>query len=257
MRKLQPYEKRLINTGWLRPGDDVSAEVIRRYQGFHGLLIDGDAGPVTQAHLGMRRICALPDKLPMREAVQFPQKDVTWHPAEPVRPFNHTQTVQIFKWGFSRWAQVCGIRPKYEPNAQRANVLARVGNIDGPAGTLAWSELANWPRTNQRYDDSEQWYYSGWLSNPPAAAIELGAVVVHELGHALGIPHLGNGNVMQPMYQWGLRTPQDDDIRQARARYGRPATQPEPPPAPPKPEPPPADACIQAILDLLEALARR
>ena len=67
----------------------------------------------------------------------------------------------------------------------------------------------------------------------PGDQYDLRSLMLHELGHALGLDHSGPGNVMQPFLDTGemVRTLTGDDLAGMRALYGEPGT-PEPEPTP-------------------------
>lgn len=128
---------------------------------------------------------------------------------------------------WNNWAEVCGLRFEYaEPNDPRGvHVPLDVGRIDGPNGVLAQAYLADGTERpkNQLADSAERWAVS---ANAPSDRVDLVAVLCHESGHSLGIEHLSPGALMQPTYQPGLRTPQQEDIQQAQLRYGKPKPKP-------------------------------
>ncbi|NIQ12984.1 MAG: matrixin family metalloprotease, partial [Candidatus Dadabacteria bacterium] len=89
----------------------------------------------------------------------------------------------------------------------------------------------------QKYDTTENWVV---LNHPPSNRIDIVRVACHEIGHVIGIPHIGAGNLMAPHYSQQIRDPQAGDISEAVSRYGRPLPTPEPEPTPdPTPEPGP------------------
>jgi hypothetical protein len=51
------------------------------------------------------------------------------------------------------------------------------------------------------------------------------SVICHELGHALGLPHLNAGNLMAPYYDPDVTAPQKGDIEEIVKLYGK-RTQP-------------------------------
>lgn len=180
-------------------------------------------------------ICAVPpDALALAEAgvCKWPGGDVTWavesHPSR--LSFEDARDAYALAWGW--WARVCGLRPRYTTNPRTANVLMGAGRIDGPSGTLAWSELpcGGAAQLRQRYDDAERWVVS---ETPAAGEIDLARVACHEVGHAVGIGHIGPGNLLAPTYSSRVRKPQAGDIEEAVRRYGPPREAPPeaPPPA--------------------------
>jgi predicted Zn-dependent protease len=140
------------------------------------------------------------------------------------------------------WNGVCGINLKMAANRSVAHIVIGRGSIDGPNGTLAWSELpcgftkSQWRQLQQKYDTGEMWTIA---ENPPNGKIDAVRVIAHELGHALGVQHLAMGNLMAPTYSTSIRYPQNGDIVEMLARYGKPVV-PEPPaPVPTVPQPVP------------------
>ncbi|NDC10566.1 MAG: hypothetical protein EBZ75_14750, partial [Oxalobacteraceae bacterium] len=105
---------------------------------------------------------------------------------------------------------------------KQANIYARSGTgkksgLDNKGGTLAWSELpcgvAENVQLDQMFDEAEDWSFNMAV-----------AVICHELGHALGLPHLANGNLMAPYYDPNVTKPQDGDVAEIIKLYGKRTT---------------------------------
>jgi hypothetical protein len=139
------------------------------------------------------------------------------------------------------WNRVCGIRLALVANAGEAHIVVTQGRIDGPMGTLAWSELPcgftpnQWRKLKQQYDTGEMWTIA---ENPPGNKIDAVRVLRHEIGHAIGISHIAAGNLMAPTYSASIRDVQRGDVLEAVSRYGKPAAVPAPVPAPSVPTTP-------------------
>ena len=219
----------LVRTGWLEEGKTVDTDNIDKTiidkQKLHGLLIDGWAGPVTGRSLVAPRICGLPDYLPMVSTEnRFIDHKIKWNLENTFSGAGHDEVKAIFEEAWLAWERVCGILPSYDSNA--AVVRSHFGRIDRRGGTLAYSELAplNGRKfLEQRYDTRELWYLD-FHTPPPSYKIDLLAVATHEDGHALGMPHIGGntGDLMNPMYDPSIRTPQEGDIKMGTDRYGEP-----------------------------------
>ena len=220
---------RLVQWGWIPKednldtyvGDKLSA-VVARYQQFHGLKVDGDLGPVTASQMMVRR-CGVPDQAGSGMC-QWPMKDVTASQRLEFSSLSAADCKRAYQSALDSWNAVCGIRLVLTEDFGRANIFANPGRIDGRSGTLAWSYLpcgANQnSRMEQKYDTGESWTFNF-----------LKGVAAHEIGHALGLSHSSSkSDLMAPIFNGNILTPQAGDIREVVARYGKPTN---PPPVPP------------------------
>lgn len=207
------------------------------YQAFHGLDVDGWAGPQTARSFDAQRICGHPERMEIGEGLgKWPDVNIRWWIDDSTLSGLQIDVATVhaaYEWAWAQWAAVCGIKPQQAASQQQAHVRVRFAAIDGPSKTLAWSELANNQNTakQQQFDNAETWVNS---AAPQRFQIDLGRVACHEIGHVLGIPHISNGNLLQPLYDVNIRTPQRGDISEAQARYGPPVggtTPPTPPPS--------------------------
>lgn len=164
---------------------------------------------------------------------------VRWHISGSAGRLSADDVVAAYGQAWDAWANVCGFRHEYTSNPRTAHMLATFGRIDGTSGTLAWSELPcgssgrGHRQLAQKYD-GENWVVA---DNPPSGTIDLRRVMTHENGHGIGIPHIAQGNLMQPMYDTRIDGPQQGDITEALARYGRPDNVPSVPDSPTVPAP--------------------
>jgi hypothetical protein len=196
------------------------AKAIKEYQKFNGIDPTGVVEPKT-AHRIARARCGLPDfNLTMGgHECRWPMKNITYYHELNLPGLSSTQVSEAFAIAFSQWAEVCDITPTLVSTPNKANIYARSGlgrrnNLDDRGGTLAWSELPCGVTENiqldQMYDEAEAWSFNMAV-----------AVMCHELGHALGLPHLNDGNLMAPYYDPNVTTPQRGDIQEIVKIYGR------------------------------------
>lgn len=136
----------------------------------------------------------------------------------------------FFDAAFQRWSQVGGIHFVYEPHDDGAEapdapgVLGvrgdvRIGGtyLDGPLGTLANSTL---PNGGDVFLDTADTAFFG-LSD--GNHLQLRNVLMHELGHALGLLHIVSSTdelLMEPVLSTLIDGPQLDDIRGIHWHYG-------------------------------------
>jgi len=211
---------------------------VGRFQAHVGLYPSGTLDADTLAELAAPRMCGLPDVMEARDSLcKWPDGDVTYCVVDAFPGLTREQTVAAFDWAMGEVAKVCGVRPRRVDAPRQARIVSRCGRIDGPGKTLAWSELpcGQVAQCQQMYDSGEAWTDKRPI---PAGRTLAFLVVLHELLHALGVPHIGAGNVMAPTYNPDLLTLQAGDVAELVARYPKvqaPAPTPVPVPVPGQP----------------------
>lgn len=196
-------------------------EAVCAYQRFNGIDECGCVDYAT-AHRINRRRCGLPDfglTDPNGAPCKWPMSKITYYHEIKMPGMTEEQVREAYDVAFSQWAEVCNIEPVRADNHERANIYARSGlgkkyHLDNKGGTLAWSELpcgvAENVQLDQMFDEAEPWSFNMAV-----------AVICHELGHALGLPHLNNGNLMAPYYDPNVTAPQKGDIEEIVKLYGK------------------------------------
>ncbi len=133
---------------------------------------------------------------------------------------------------------------------------------DGPWGNLGYAYFplsSNGAGAGDIFLDSdESWTLGG------GAGFSLGRVMLHEIGHALGLDHAAAGSTMYGFYSAGWDALQPDDIAGVRQLYGAaaqvmPPTDPSQFPAVGGPSAVPVPATLPMMLGALTlfGLARR
>lgn len=201
------------------------------YAAFHALGSTKD----VESHTQEPRFCAHPDVMEAKATMcKWPTKNITWSVLATPPGLDQAEVVEAYAQAFQRWAAVCGINPQYQPGNSSAMIVMGTRRIDGSFGVLAESELpcGNVRQCRQWYDTSEQWaIFDG--RGPGGRKIDIRRVAAHELAHALGMDHIGAGNLLAPTYSESIWEPQAGDIREMQNRYGKPSSTEPPPPPPP------------------------
>lgn len=175
-------------------------------------------------------LCGVDDRLGAAGMLcKWPSPDVTWTITGSLPGLASETFRRVCQEAWNAWAEVCGIRPRFVEGP--ANLSIGLQTI-GPGGVLADCELpcgaSMNSRLKMRVDTAEQWVVS---DNPPANRVDLRRVLMHEIGHGIGIPHIGTGNLMAPIYSSKINKPLPGDINEGVTRYGlsNPVTPPQPP----------------------------
>ena len=197
-------------------------KAVKAYQVFNGLTPTGLVGPNT-AHRINRRRCGLPDfniTSADGKPCKWPMKKILYYHEITMPGITDEQAHEAYDIAFAQWSEICDIEPTRTDSAKTANIYARSGTgkskgLDARGGTLGWSELPCDVHENvqldQMFDEAEAWSFNMAV-----------AVICHELGHALGLPHLNNGNLMAPYYDPNITSPQKGDIEEIVKLYGKP-----------------------------------
>lgn len=162
--------------------------------------------------------------------------------------FSEQRCAELFLRAARVWGEVAPL--EFQLVRSGGDIAASPCRIDGPQRTLAWSELPSPSATlvRQCYDLAESWVDSEGAS---ADQIDLLTVMIHELGHALGLDHSDNPeDVLYPSYRGPQRRLGPGDVQRIQELYGRRA------PAPPPGGPPVNPSTICLILRILGGLFR-
>lgn len=206
---------------------------------FYGFLPGEKLEDRVRAYLATPRRCGNADTaMELGRECKWPEKRVSWFVEPDVYKSFEVWSI-AFGPALKSWEDVCGIEFVEAEARSNANIYVTAGRIDVAGMTLAWSHLpcgfSMQDQATQRYDTADR----GGVYRVALSAQE---VIAHEFGHAIGIPHLSRGNLMQPTAAGNIITPKRDDTTEGVARYGPPRGRPAPPPpTTPPPKPPPMD----------------
>lgn len=91
-----------------------------------------------------------------------------------------------------------------------------------PSNVLAWT-LPNYDWTTGQFIETDIWVNSNFQwgeFNGSGFGYDIERILLHEIGHAIGLGHSDFGTIMNPYYQYGTWELTSDDIAGARFLYG-------------------------------------
>jgi hypothetical protein len=236
--------EKLNRYGWTVSSPEALDFVKAAYAVAHGL----SSHDQVAEHLELPRFCNHPDVMPLRNSVcKWPDPDITWCVVPELTSIGslpRQAVIEGIEEALARWARVCGIKPQYTPGNPRARIVVGSRYIDGSYGVLAESELpcGNVAQCRQWYDTGDSFAIFGGRRR--GKTLDFIRIAAHELGHALGLGHIGAGNLLAPTYSDEVEGPQSGDIAEMQMRYGKPVTSPSPEPPSPIPNPPTGDEVV-------------
>lgn len=149
------------------------------------------------------------------------------------RALNGTEA-GLVRLAFDAWSAVSGIVFQEVADGPDSQIRLGVDAIDGRGDTLG--QATYWWMSGRSLEAAAIAFDSGdlvdaWMSTtpPPSSQWSFYSTAVHEIGHAIGIPHLAEPDAVMYPYANGTTTLTAADVAEVVARYGvAAAVTPEP-----------------------------
>lgn len=183
---------------------------------------------------------ALPAELgaAARNQMRWRQRHLQWCWIDRIPGLTPEKQVEDSKWAFEQWSKASNGWMTFEPtsDAKACDIILTTARIDGSGRVLADMMLppGDDRQLRGRFDAGEQWDVS----------IIFKLVLLHELGHAMGLDHINDGkeqSVLDSIYNPRLTVLQRLDVIRYQAIYPEcvdfkaPTTPTTPPPSPSDP----------------------
>jgi len=162
---------------------------------------------------------------------KWPKNQLTLSVKNAPQYLGLSRTKEICLAAAREWSAVCNLRFDIIEDHAASDICVFFQAIDGASNTLGFTYLPmGQKQLPLQLDTAEKWLEILNITDP---GIYLHAVMAHELGHTIGLPH-GSG-LMAAYYNASILRPQPGyDIDESVKRYGPVVVEPSPyiPPAP-------------------------
>lgn len=197
-------------------------DAVESLQRYTGVQVDGVFGEQTVG-TARDRCCGSPDILSAGGNYWGLRKLGCWHDME-FPGLDHARVKQIYLSACAMWTAHCNMDIDWiANNSIKPHFYAHAKRIDGKNGTLAWSQLppANYMGVwlQQRYDFEDWNDQASWV---------LEALIAHEVGHVLGLPHSRNRDDLMYFRIGNAKEPSAGDIQAIQDLYGVRGDEPGP-----------------------------
>lgn len=167
------------------------------------------------------QICAVTESLALRSDTKWNKSHLSWYVSQQFQGAARAGVSGTLDECCDIVSGVCGLSFEQSQNQRSADILVIPAAIDGPGKALADAMLPPVRQSVIRLDVAESWTLK---IEGRRRDILLKAVMLHELGHSLGMGHDANGSdaVMAPIYNPAMVLWRPRDVARLVKLYGEP-----------------------------------
>ncbi|XP_068912766.1 matrix metalloproteinase-24-like [Tenebrio molitor] len=195
-------------------------EALIRFQEFYNLPTDGTLNQETLAFISKPR-CGVKDN-PTAYRIHYQKWNYTnlkWYFSLATNEMK-----ELAQKAFDQWESVSNL--KFEYNSIKPDILISFSNTLFQHNHNSRCQKgicsSSFDGKGIHFDKSENWYF-GESSNTPDDQTNFYTVLLHEIGHTLGIEHSANNNsIMYAYYKGDIDKLTQDDMWAIQYLYGRP-----------------------------------